>query len=123
MTLEVPDNLKKYIGLKNLKKLPDDLKRYKCPICYLAGFKTKECPHCGYKDCSLVCPIDSWHCSHEITEGLSFCPICGELYCKYCGSHDVEGISRVTGLKIKLRLFFTEIYRLFLDGMVASIKN
>jgi hypothetical protein len=95
--IEVPDEFKKFIGIKDLKKLPDGAKRYKCPICYLAGFTTKECPDCCSKDTFLMCPIDHTHCSHPITEVLAYCPICDAPICSVCGSHDVTQVSRVTG--------------------------
>jgi len=94
---EVPNELRKYIGLKHLEKLPDALKRYKCPICNLAGFTEAICPDCGNEKNILMCPIDHCHCSHPITEQLAYCPICDEAMCPECGSHDVFQLSRVTG--------------------------
>lgn len=96
-TFEVPDELRKFIGLKNLNKLPDELKRYKCPVCHLACFNTPVCPACGYKESMMMCPLDHCHCSHPKTEGLAYCPICDMPMCPECGSHDVFQLSRVTG--------------------------
>jgi Anaerobic ribonucleoside-triphosphate reductase len=94
---EVPDELKKYIGLKHLEKLPDVLKRFKCPICHAAAFTEPACPDCGNTTNILMCPIDHCGCHHLITECLAYCPICGEAMCPECGSHDVFQLSRVTG--------------------------
>lgn len=97
LMFEVPDEFRKYIGLKNLNKLPDIMKRYKCPICHLANFTEAECPDCGNTSNQLMCPLDHCDCHHEITEQLAYCPICGEPMCPECGSHDVFQLSRVTG--------------------------
>jgi len=93
----IKEELKKYIGLKHLSKLPDALKRYKCPICMAAGFTEKECPDCGNANNVLMCPLDHCHCHHDVTEGVHCCPICGAYVCPECGSHDVAVLTRVTG--------------------------
>lgn len=74
--------------------------KYKCNICHLF-FSSGEhivdgkCPECG----SLVvkaCENDHiCTCSQDIQEGIHYCS-CGAMICK-CGSHNVDGISRVTG--------------------------
>lgn len=95
--IEIPDEYKKFIGIKSLNSLPDNLKRYKCEICHAAGFTTPECPDCGNKNTFLMCPIDHVHCSHDVTEGVHCCPICGGYICPVCGSHDVTVLTRITG--------------------------
>lgn len=103
--VDVPDELRKYIGTKDLNSLPDGLKRYKCPICHAAGFDTPVCPDCGFKEPSLMCPLDHCGCSHDITSGVNECPICGDYICPECGSHDVTVITRITGYLNDLRGF------------------
>lgn len=95
--MEVPEELKQFIGLKDLNKLPEKYKRYKCPVCHGAGFFTKQCPDCGNEMTELMCPLDHCECSHPITETLAYCPICDAPICPVCGSHDVFQLSRVTG--------------------------
>jgi len=103
--MDVPDEYRKYIGLKDLNKLPDDLKRYKCPLCHAAGFDTTECPDCGSKDVFLMCPLDHCGCLHDIESGVHTCPICGDYICPQCGSHDVTVVTRITGYLNDLRGF------------------
>lgn len=103
--MDVPDELRQYIGLKDLNKLPDDLKRYKCPICNCFGFDTPECPGCGTKETILVCPLDHCGCGHDIESGVHTCPICDDYICPACGSHDVTVITRITGYLNDLRGF------------------
>lgn len=93
----LPIELEQFIGIKYLEKLPLKYKRYKCPICFKAGFIEKVCPSCGNDKTIIMCPLDHCHCSHEITETLAYCPICGEAVCPECGCHDVFQLSRVTG--------------------------
>jgi len=95
--MDVPDEFQKYIGLKDLNKLPDDLKRYKCPICFAAGFTEPECPDCGNEHTELMCPLDHCDCVHNIIDGTAECPICEEFVCPECGAHSVEVVSRITG--------------------------
>lgn len=95
--IDIPENLKQYIKIKDLSKLPKSLKRYKCSICHTAGFTEEVCPICGNDVLELMCPLDHCHCSHTITEILSYCPICDQPMCPICGSHDVFQLSRVTG--------------------------
>lgn len=95
--VDIPEKYKKYIGLKDLNKLPDNLKRYKCMICYSAGFDTPTCPECGNTETIVMCVLDHCNCHHDIIEKLEYCPICEQAICPECGSHDVEQISRITG--------------------------
>ena len=95
--MEVPEEYKKFIGIKSLKQLPDNLKRYKCNICHCAGFKESTCPDCGNEHNELMCVLDHTHCTHPISDGLAYCPICGQAMCPICGTHDVEQWSRITG--------------------------
>ena len=95
--IEVQKHLEQFIGLKDLTKLPESFKRWKCPICHCFGFTKPECPECGSLDVLLVCPLDHCHCSHTITEVLEYCPICEDPVCPVCGTHDVFQLSRVTG--------------------------
>jgi hypothetical protein len=56
------------------------------------------CPVCGMDDMMVdMCPRDHCHCSHPISETITFCPDCGEPMCPKCECHDVVQISRVTG--------------------------
>jgi len=103
--INVPEKYKKYIGLNDLTKLPEELKRYKCPICHAAGYNTKTCPDCGFPDSILMCILDHTNCHHEITEGVHVCPVCGDYVCPVCGCHDVTVITRVTGYLNDLRGF------------------
>ena len=70
--------------------------RFKCPICYTI-VDCKPCPECGYGNPAPMCELDHMcTCGEDITEGLNYCPKCGEAICP-CGSHDVSQVSRVTG--------------------------
>lgn len=94
----LPQGLEHLRGLKDLKKLPKHMKRYKCTICMNAGFIEEKCPECGEeKGIILMCPADHCECHHLITEKLSYCPICGQAMCPVCGSHDVFQLTRITG--------------------------
>lgn len=97
MNFKIPDKLRKFIGLKHLEKLPDDLKRFKCPICMCAGFTEPTCPDCGNEHNVLMCPLDHCNCHHLITEQLAYCPICDQPMCPDCGTHDVFQLTRITG--------------------------
>jgi hypothetical protein len=50
-----------------------------------------------YPNLVIMCPLDHCHCTHNITETIEYCPLCGEPVCPDCGSHDVSQVSRVTG--------------------------
>lgn len=76
--------------------------RYKCPHCALVleseDLIDGACPVCEDKfHLKKMCPKDHVECSHDVTEGLAYCDVCGEPCCPVCGSHDVTQISRVTG--------------------------
>lgn len=95
---ELPEELKPLVGLNDLNKLPQHMKRYKCPICMRAGFTEKKCPNCGEETALIImCPVDHCDCHHLITEKLSYCPICGQPMCPVCGTHDVFQLTRITG--------------------------
>lgn len=44
-----------------------------------------------------MCEMDHCSCTHELMQGIAYCPKCGEAVCPECGCHDVTQISRVTG--------------------------
>lgn len=79
--------------------------RYKCHTCHVViresqfDAATKDCPNCGekFKNLEPMCPLDHCGCSHEITQGLAYCPKCKRAVCPICGCHDVSQVSRVTG--------------------------
>jgi len=57
-----------------------------------------KCPICGSAILKDMCPLDGMHsCASPQSATIEFCPICGESICPECGSHDVVGMSRVTG--------------------------
>jgi len=94
----LPQGLEHLKGLKDLKKLPKHMIRYKCPICMTAGFVEHKCPECGEdKVLIIMCPVDHCDCHHLITEKLAYCPICDQPMCHICGSHDVAQMTRITG--------------------------
>jgi hypothetical protein len=73
--------------------------RYKCFPCRIVICELSDkgtCPEC---DSAVVpmCERDHTHCSHDISAGIAYCPLCGEAVCPQCGSHDVAQVSRVTG--------------------------
>ena len=37
------------------------------------------------------------HCSHDVVDGIAYCPECGVPMCPICGCHDVAQVSRITG--------------------------
>lgn len=76
------------------------LTRYKCHSECKLIFEndTGVCPQCGTSGGVIeMCELDHCHCSHEMIEGIAYCPKCGEPCCPTCMSHDVAQISRVTG--------------------------
>jgi len=87
------------------------LERYKCHTCKLILAEDElidqKCPDCGdgINLLQKMCELDHCHCSHDIVESVAFCPKCGESICPKCGTHDVVGISRVTGYLQELRGF------------------
>ena len=81
---------------KTLEDIPEDERRYKCFSCHLI-INEKPCPNCGEEQVRIMCPLDSCGCSHNITETIEYCPLCGEPVCPMCGTHDVSQVSRVTG--------------------------
>jgi hypothetical protein len=81
---------------RKLEDIPVAKRQYKCHTCHLIVDET-PCPQCGEEHLVILCPLDHCHCSHEITSGIEYCPLCGEPVCPDCGSHDVVQISRVTG--------------------------
>ena len=78
--------------------------RYKCFSCYTI-FKQIElidgsCPMCKeYKYLKVVCEYDPGMCKclSDHHDSIRICPKCHEPMCPECFSHDVVGISRVTG--------------------------
>jgi RNA polymerase subunit RPABC4/transcription elongation factor Spt4 len=75
---------------------PADGRQYKCYTCH-AIVSDPICPICGDEHLQVMCPLDHAECSHDISAGIEYCPLCGEAVCPICGSHDVVQISRVTG--------------------------
>ncbi len=81
---------------------------YKCYTCLriiktgdieLDGEKPK-CPICGeVKVFKKMCPMDTGECrcAHDTHAEVKLCPTCRDPVCPECGSHDVVGVSRVTG--------------------------
>jgi anaerobic ribonucleoside-triphosphate reductase len=80
----------------NPDETPAEGRQYKCYTCHII-VTDKVCPICGDKDLQVMCPLDNAECSHDISAGVEYCPLCGESVCPICGSHDVVQISRVTG--------------------------
>jgi anaerobic ribonucleoside-triphosphate reductase len=64
--------------------VPDDRKISTCPFCNSNNI-LETCAH------DRICA-----CAQEVQYGIKYCPTCGKPICA-CGSHDVIGISRVTG--------------------------
>lgn len=81
---------------RSLEEIPIDERRYKCHTCHLVVDRS-PCPNCGETHLVIMCPLDHCHCSHDVTAGVEYCPLCGNAVCPECGSHDVAQISRVTG--------------------------
>jgi len=75
---------------------------YKCHNCYHVIKESllvnEKCPCCG-SEVSKMCMNDVIEkCTHESTDRLDFCEICGAPICPICGKHDyVIQISRITG--------------------------
>lgn len=89
-------------SLKNLSRIPERDRKYKCSICHLVLASSDlidgACPVCGEVGAlRIMCPLDHTHCGHHVIESLAYCPICGEPVCPECGTHDVSQMSRVTG--------------------------
>lgn len=76
-------------------------KRYKCFLDYLYfdGAQLREngtCPVCG-GEVEEICEKDhSCLCNRDVHQGIFYCGLCGKPVCP-CGSHDVIGLSRITG--------------------------
>ena len=77
-------------------EIPADERQYKCYTCHII-VSEPICPICGDEHLQGMCPLDHAECSHDISAGIEYCPLCGEAICPICGSHDVVQISRVTG--------------------------
>lgn len=77
------------------------MRDYKCSQCFSIVENDKsECPLCGEKILiKEMCIKDTGacKCAHDTHENVTLCPICKEPVCPECFSHDVVGISRVTG--------------------------
>jgi hypothetical protein len=82
--------------IRSLDDIPEGERKYKCHTCHLI-VPSIPCPRCGDEHAAIMCPLDHCHCSHDLTPGIDYCPICGSACCPECGSHDVVQISRVTG--------------------------
>lgn len=87
-----------------LQLIPNNQKRYKCWTCNnILDFEDLidgKCPVCKDENNNALvekCPIDHNGCGHDITEGATYCPVCGQPTCGVCGDHSVVVISRVTG--------------------------
>jgi len=77
---------------------------YKCFNCFLIFRKWEmiedECPECHtHHLVKKMCEKDTGvcHCAHDTHESVILCPVCNDPVCPECGSHDVVGVSRVTG--------------------------
>jgi len=95
------------IGTKDIIAfVPVKERRYKCHTCHTI-VEEVPCPRCGDPHLEIMCPLDHCHCSHEITEGIAHCPLCGEPVCtdSYCLCHDVFQLSRVTGYYANVNSF------------------
>jgi len=77
--------------------------KYKCHLCHLIIPETEleygnACPKCHSSAAvKKMCKNDTNDCSHDVVDGLAYCPECGEAMCPVCECHDVAQISRVTG--------------------------
>jgi len=79
-----------------------DANKYKCHTCKLVLTEEQlvngNCPQCQSNYAlKEMCSRDNITCSHDIVDGLAYCPECGEPMCPECGCHDVSQISRITG--------------------------
>lgn len=85
-----------------LDLIPQEQKRYKCHNCYkildFSDLINGKCPVCNDNKALVEkCPIDHNGCKHDISDGVSYCPVCGQPTCTICHDHSVVVISRVTG--------------------------
>ncbi len=77
--------------------------KYKCSRCLIIInqedlLPSGACPQCEKGDLiQKMCSHDHSECSHDLTQGIAYCPECGAPCCPVCGCHDVAQISRVTG--------------------------
>jgi hypothetical protein len=80
-----------------LKAIPLQERRYKCHTCHNI-VDTNPCPNCNETSLEILCPLDHCYCTHTDAMGtVKLCPLCGEVICPECGTHDVVVVSRVTG--------------------------
>lgn len=79
-----------------LNEIPENERWYKCHTCGAMVDRT-PCPDCGEPYLEIACPLDHYHCGHDIVSGHAYCPVCGEGTCPECGTHDIIQLSRVTG--------------------------
>ncbi|KAF1078985.1 hypothetical protein MKMG_00128 [Methanogenium sp. MK-MG] len=91
-----PEQLSLKKKYPTLEDIPVEERRYKCHTCHHV-VDEHPCPCCGETELEIMCPLDHCHCSHNITETIEYCPLCGKPVCPECGSHDVSQVSRVTG--------------------------
>jgi len=76
---------------------------WKCYNCFTVVYELEEdvnCPVCHTKILlKEMCEYDTGRCkcALDIHAGVHLCPKCNEPMCPECLSHDVVGISRVTG--------------------------
>jgi hypothetical protein len=80
--------------------------RFKCFNCFLIFRKWEmiedECPECHTSHLiKKMCENDSGVCTclNDVKDTISICPKCNEPMCPNDNSHDVVGLSRVTGFK------------------------
>jgi len=78
--------------------------RYKCFNCFLIFEETEMedelCPGCQTSHLlKKLCKNDPGvcKCALDTHPNVILCPICNDPICPECGSHDVVGVSRVTG--------------------------
>jgi len=77
--------------------------RYKCHLCHLIIPESEleygnTCPKChSSATVKKMCVNDTNECSHDVVDGLAYCPECGDAMCPVCGCHDVSQVSRITG--------------------------
>jgi len=72
-------------------------KQFYCKECQ-AFSPTSICNSCGKPELDLKCILyteDS--CKHSGYVIPQRCPVCGEMICPDCGSHNIQIVSRVTG--------------------------